>query len=169
MDDDPISLISSDFNPTEPGFQDADIVLLTTDAVFFYAHIPTLLRESSNRFGNLIDEKSIGDDSAHREGTGTYRTGSPMLKLAICDYPSDVMELVLSTVYKRASAEILAPSIATLQKSFTALASLGYCPRNMLTPGSELFTRALETAEIDPLPVYALAAQHSLEPLAVAV
>ncbi|KAG8763659.1 hypothetical protein FRC12_008466 [Ceratobasidium sp. 428] len=168
MDDDPISLISSDFNLTEPGFQDADIVLLTTDAVFFYAHTPTLLRDSSNRFGNLIDEKSIGD-SAHREGTGTYRTGSPMLKLAICDYPSDVLELVLSAVYKRTSAEILATSITTLQRSFAALVSLGYCPKDMLTPGSELFTRSLETAEIDPLPVYALAAQHSLEPLAVAV
>ncbi|KAG8762533.1 hypothetical protein FRC12_008973 [Ceratobasidium sp. 428] len=169
MDDDPISLISSDFNPTEPGFQDADLVLLTTDAVFFYAHTSTLLQESSNRFGNLIHEKSTGHDLVHSEGAGTHIAESPLLKIAICDYSSDVLELVLSAVYKRTSAEILAPSITTLQKSFTALVSLGYCPKDMLTPGSELFTRSLETAEIDPLPVYALAAQHSLEPLAVAV
>ncbi|KAG8718410.1 hypothetical protein FRC08_005312 [Ceratobasidium sp. 394] len=166
MDDEPIALLSSRFNPTEPGFQEADLVLLTTDAVFFYAHTSELLRQSSNYFGNLIAEERISKgDSTQCTSRGTYIIDPPELKLV--DYSSDVLELVLDAVYKR-STESLAPSIATLRDAIAALVSLGYCPKDMVVPGSELFVRSLEAAETEPLQVYALAAQHSLELLAVA-
>ncbi|KAG9094820.1 hypothetical protein FRC07_011251, partial [Ceratobasidium sp. 392] len=123
MDDDPIALISSNFNPTEPGFQDADLVLLTTDAVFFYAHTAVLLKDSSNNFGNMIAAQPVDEPSLTRSVRSEAPSDDPpKLKLVICDYSSEILELVLNTVYKYRT-ESLAPSTATLQGALAALVS----------------------------------------------
>jgi hypothetical protein len=166
MDDEPMASVSSYFHIDEPGFHDADLVLLATDAVFFYAHCSTLLKQSSNRFGNLIVERSDYRDDSKATVGQKKRTSS--LRVVATDFQSDILELVLVVVYGF-SVESLSVSTGTLLGAIPALLSLGYTLRDMIAPGSELFSAFLKAAEADSLSIYATAAQYSLELLAAAV
>ncbi|KAF8598923.1 hypothetical protein BDV93DRAFT_592542, partial [Ceratobasidium sp. AG-I] len=148
MDEEPIATVSSHFHPDEPNMQDADIILLATDAVFFYTHRAKLLLKSSNSFGGLITPED------------------PPLEIAMPNCRSEVLNVVLFAVYEL-PMQLCDPSLEALREVIPALTSLGYDIRVIAAPDSELFRLLLEAAEGDPLSLYAVAAQHSFEELAV--
>ncbi|QRV93280.1 hypothetical protein RhiJN_21298 [Ceratobasidium sp. AG-Ba] len=169
MDDEPIASISQRFHAEEPEFRDADLVFLTTDSVFFYAHTSVLLQESCNRFGGLIPVTVAPDDDLESLEPGVRQdNGAPEVRLVISDYSSTILEIVLSAIYKT-NAEWLDPSSESLQEAITALHALGCDPNNMTSPGSLLFLCSLRAAEREPLIIFAIAAEHRCEDLAVAV
>ncbi|KAG9098597.1 hypothetical protein FRC07_010609, partial [Ceratobasidium sp. 392] len=49
-------LVSTRFNPEEYDMLDTDLILVSQDEVYFYAHRATLLRDSSNDFASLLPE-----------------------------------------------------------------------------------------------------------------
>lgn len=89
-------------------------------------------------------------------------------KLVVVGIPSDVFNVVLLAIYQLSIQEY-APPNDTLRAVIPALASLGYDPGVIAYPRSELYGLLLKAAAADPLPMYAVAAQHSFEPLAVSI
>ncbi|KAG9099124.1 hypothetical protein FS749_002084 [Ceratobasidium sp. UAMH 11750] len=61
----PLVSVSTRFNPEKKDIQDADVVLITEDRVYFYAHREILLGRSSNNFGSLFD---VSDELAQQMG-----------------------------------------------------------------------------------------------------
>lgn len=158
--------VSSRFNPGELDIMDADVVLFTTDNVFFYVHSAKILRESKDRFGGLVPE-NMGAQTALGELNVDLASGIPPTLLPV-PYLSDVLNIVLHLVYGF-SFQTYQPSLQVLHAVIPALQELGYAPHAFLTPNSEMFNLMVQAAAVDPLSTYALAAQYALEPLAVAV
>ncbi|KAF8598921.1 hypothetical protein BDV93DRAFT_450177 [Ceratobasidium sp. AG-I] len=150
--------VSSRFHPDQPDMKDADLSLLATDAVFFYAHRAVLLRRSSNNFGGLVTSEHVVSQ------TGSQIRSSP--DLILTNYRPEVLQVVLLALYELPMS-LCDPSFETLCAVITALATLGYDLQSIAPPQSELFKLFLEAAEGDPLSIYAIAAQHSFEELAI--
>ncbi|KDN46921.1 hypothetical protein RSAG8_03998, partial [Rhizoctonia solani AG-8 WAC10335] len=167
IDSHPVS-ISSRFNLEAWDMQDANVLLLTPDQVFFYAHLSILLQSSSNFFGDLL-----GDNVAYNSHE-EVDVSQPMSDLSLeprlvpVNISSDVLNIVLLALYQFPIQEF-APSSKALREVIPTLTSLGYNPSVIAYPRSELYGLLLRSAAADPLPMYAAAAQCSFESLAVAV
>ncbi|CAE6536762.1 unnamed protein product [Rhizoctonia solani] len=160
--------ISTRFNLESPDIEDSDLVLVATDNVYFYAHRSILLLDSSNRFGSLIP---LGSDETEAQGADFTAVPSETAgahTFITTDYASDVLNVVLHSVYKFAVGGYR-PSPSTLQEATHALSFLGYNLSYIYAPHSELFMLFLQAGVAEPLEMYALAAQYALEDLAVAV
>ncbi|KAG8732686.1 hypothetical protein FRC11_011581, partial [Ceratobasidium sp. 423] len=160
--------ISTRFNIESPDIQDSDLVLVTTDNVYFYAHKRILLLDSANRFGSLIPLNA--DETESQDGGPTAMSSEPAgaHTFITTDYPSDVLNVVLHAIYKFA-VEGYRPPPRTLRAATHALSSLGYSLSYIYSPHSELFMLFIQAGVAEPLEMYALAAQYALEALAVAV
>ncbi|KAH7338301.1 hypothetical protein B0J17DRAFT_661914 [Rhizoctonia solani] len=167
----PVS-ISSRFNLDSWDLQDADVLFLTPDQVFFYAHRSVLLQHSSNSFGGLLVDDATYD--AHEEidvsqpMSDSDSDSSLEPRLVPVNITSDILNVVLLALYQL-PIQGFAPSNETLREVVPTLASLGYDPSVIVYPRSELHALLLRSAAADPLPMYAAAAQCSFESLAVAV
>ncbi|KAJ1308695.1 hypothetical protein OPQ81_004386 [Rhizoctonia solani] len=161
--------ISTRFHTGERDIQDADIVLFSTDNVFFYSHRSTLLRESANQFGGLLAENDSMDEEidVSKPMNGLDLT-APTPTLVVIPYPADVLNVVLHLIYGF-PVQRYQPSGSVLRQVLPALVALGYNLSAFVTPHSELFLLLIQAAASDPLPMYALAAQYSLEQLAVSI
>ncbi|KAJ1308078.1 hypothetical protein OPQ81_002143 [Rhizoctonia solani] len=161
--------ISTRFNLDSPDIQDSDMVLVSTDNVYFYAHKSILLLDSSNRFGSLIPLSADGTESRGGDSPTTLSLGLAGAHTFITtDYSSDVLNVVLHAIYKFAVGGYR-PSPTTLRAATNALSLLGYDLNFVYAPHSELFMLFLQAGVAEPLEMYALAAQYALEDLAVAV
>ncbi|KAJ1305179.1 hypothetical protein OPQ81_000210 [Rhizoctonia solani] len=168
----PVS-VSSRFNLGSWDMRDADVLLLTSDRVFFYAHRSVLLQYSSNYFGGLLVEDDTSFDTCEEVDVTQPMSDSDSLlniepKLVVVDIPSEAFNVVLLTLYRFPIQEFV-PSNKTLHQVVPALASLGYDPSVIAYPRSELYGLLLKSAAADPLPMYAVAAHYSFESLAVSV
>ncbi|KAG8743955.1 hypothetical protein FRC10_011029 [Ceratobasidium sp. 414] len=166
--DDALVSISTRFHLGERDMQDADLVFFATDNVFFYAHRSILIRESSNRFGGLIAEAN--DDPMEEVDVSEPMAGldlgaSP--SLIVVPYPADVLNVLLHVIYGF-PVQRYQPPAPVLRAVLPALQALGYNVHAFVTPHSELFMLFVQAAAVDPLPIYALAAQYAIESLAVA-
>ena len=83
-------------------------------------------------------------------------------------HPAAVLNVVLHVVYNISCAHYN-PDITTLMDAIDALAVYGLPPKRYVTPASPLYTLILSRAPISPILVYATAAAHNLNDLAVAV
>ncbi|CAE6420065.1 unnamed protein product [Rhizoctonia solani] len=167
IDSHPVS-ISSRFNLEAWDMQDADVLFLTTDQVFFYTHRSVLLRSSSNFFGGLLV-----DDNTHnaREEVDVSQPMSDLSlepKVVPVNISSSVLNLVLLALYEF-PIQKFAPSNESLREVLLTLTNLGYDPSFIAYPRSELYGLLLKSAAADPLRMYAAAAQCSFESLAVSV
>ena len=158
VEDEPLASVASRFHPDEPDMKDADLVLLATDAVFFYAHRAVLLHKSSNNFGGLVTPEHV----VPLIGPHTHS----LPEAIVTNYRPEVLNVILLAVYEL-PMRLCDPSLETLREVAPALVTLGYDLRSIAAPCSELFRLLLEAAEGDPLSLYAVAAQHSFEELAV--
>lgn len=127
-----------------------DIVLLSSDNVFFYVHSHLLLAASENAFNNLLPPASKHQDSI----------------LSVPEH-STVLNILLHTIYD-ISCIHYSPSLPTITTAVNCLPIYGVLPKTHIAPSTPLYTLLISQAPLDPLEVYALAASLDLYDLAVA-
>ncbi|GLB33748.1 hypothetical protein LshimejAT787_0106320 [Lyophyllum shimeji] len=136
----------SNLQPVEP-----DVVLLSSDSVFFYVHSHLLLGASDNGFHSLLPPPpaSKGEDS-------------------ILNVPetSTVLNIILHTIYDMSCAHYT-PSFSHLCTAVRRLSFYGIHPESRILPAAPLYTVLLSQAPLYPLELYTLAAAFNLYDLAV--
>ncbi|CAE7200384.1 unnamed protein product [Rhizoctonia solani] len=164
--------ISSRFNLDSRDIQDADVLFLTPDQVFFYAHQSVLLQYSSNYFGGLLVDNTMYEADEEIDVSQPMSDSDSLLsvepKLVVVNISSDILNVVILSLYQLPIQEFT-PSNDTLRAVIPALRSLGYDPSVIAYPRSELYGLLLRSAAADPFSMYAAAAQCSFESLAVSV
>lgn len=148
--------VSTAFYPladTFPGHK-ADIVILSSDTVFFYVHAIRLLNASSNAFNSLLS--SDPPNSQEPEGT---------LQVVPVPEASPVINILLHAIYEIPSTTYR-PSDEVLIASVDALPTYGISLQRYLVPSSALFRLLLERGQNAPLAFYSLAGRHDLYDLA---
>lgn len=130
-----------------------DLIILSSDSVFFYVHSSRLLAASDNGFNShlpISPKKSPNDPD-------------PILNLP---ESSAVINILLHTIYGM-SCSRYAPSLADLSIAVASLKNYGLRIDTFLSSGSPLATAVLSHAPTQPLEVYALASSYNLHDIAI--
>ncbi|KAG0709570.1 hypothetical protein DFH29DRAFT_992984 [Suillus ampliporus] len=130
-----------------------DLVLLSSDSVFFYVHAHVLLGVSENRFGGLLPPSS-------------KVTAGHLGPVLVVPESSTILNIVLHAVYDMACSHY-SPSFESLAEALSALASYGVSVKRHAGPSTPLHSLLLSHAPLHPLELYTLAATHDLYDLAV--
>ncbi|KAI0791651.1 hypothetical protein BC629DRAFT_1593236 [Irpex lacteus] len=130
-----------------------NVVLVSSDEIFFLVHYHRLVSASSNSFGGLL--------AASMDPSG----GDP-LTFAVPE-PSDILNVVLHCIYNL-SCDNYHPTFEGLSASLPSLEKYGLALPDYLARGTPLYNTILNFAPFRPLETYTLAASHALEDLAVA-
>ncbi|KAL1680241.1 hypothetical protein EV122DRAFT_183075, partial [Schizophyllum commune] len=130
-----------------------DVVLVSTDGVYFYVNRALLATASANYFAALLPPAGRSPD------------GFP---LARSQDASDVLNIVLHAVYDMSPARY-APPVTTLLAALDRLPAYGMLPAQHVVPPRALYAVLLAQAPLAPLAVYTAAARYGLNDLAVAV
>ena len=138
----------ADINTNPP-----NIILLSSDSVFFYLHSNVLLGASSNGFNGLIP---YHPDQCPREAGSL---------ITVAEH-STVLNIILHTVYDM-SCSHYAPSFESLSSAVAALPKYGISVQQFIVPSTPLYTLLLSYAPLHPIEVYALAAKYDAYDLAV--
>ncbi|KAI0711068.1 hypothetical protein C8T65DRAFT_695507 [Cerioporus squamosus] len=134
-----------------------DLILLSSDGVFFYVHTTQVLSMSRNRFGNLVPPTPAKTKLIDDLG--------PVIALP---ENATVLNVVLHAMYELSCAHYR-PAIDTLVAAVDAMADYGLSPKQHIAPSSPLYSLILSQAPMQPIVAYALAAAHDLYDLAVPV
>ena len=124
-----------------------DVILLTTDNVYFYVHSPRLLQHSNNSFGGLLTDIS-----------------TPLLIVET----SEVANLAFHALYGLDPSSYV-PIPAVLLRAFNMLILYGIEPSLVLVPNGPFYNAVVGLGAKHPLQTYSLAASFKLEALAVEV
>ncbi|OCH91250.1 hypothetical protein OBBRIDRAFT_887141 [Obba rivulosa] len=148
--------VSTAFNPlslldTLP----PDLILVSSDSVFFYLHRQRILNASTNSFYGLLSPERLKE-----AGVGT-----PLYALT---EPAEVVNIIMHTIYNM-SCTHYGPSFATVSAAVEALGRYGIPVQRYAAPPLPLYTLVLSHARTHPIDAYSLAAAHNLETLAVAI
>lgn len=130
-----------------------DVVLVSTDGVYFYVNRALLATASANYFAALLPPTDRSPD------------GFP---LARSQDASDVLNIILHAVYDMSPARY-APPVTTLLAALDRLPVYGMLPAQHVVPPRALYAVLLAQAPLAPLAVYTAAARYGLNDLAVAV
>jgi hypothetical protein len=131
----------------------ADTVLVSADAVVFFAHAHRLLAASTNGFGGLL-----------------FVLGARPIDVAA---HSSALNIAAHAMYDLPFAQF-SPPFDDLRGALGVLALVGalgcgaLAPAGVLTPDGALYAALLAQAPLRPLDVYALAGAHKLAALATA-
>lgn len=137
-----------------------DLVLLSTDCVFFYVHFQRLLAASDNGFNRLLL-------TPRRETFGNDENATvPSDMIISLPEPSAVLNVILHAIYDLSCAQY-SPSFDVLSAAVEALKVYGVSLPKVLSPPSPLHNILLAHAPTSPLELYALAGSHDLYDLAV--
>ncbi|THH05708.1 hypothetical protein EW145_g4600 [Phellinidium pouzarii] len=128
-----------------------DLIIVSSDSVFFYVQSQRLLSASDNEFNSHLPIK--------RE----LLESDPILTLP---ESSSVLNIVLHTIYNM-SCSHYSPSLADLSAAITALKVYGVPLQTSLAPGTPLSTTLLSYAPTNPLELYAIASAYGLHEIAV--
>lgn len=131
-----------------------DLTLISSDATIFFVHIAALLAKSSNGFGSLLRPECLR----------LYAT-NPRKPLAVAN-AATVLNLVLHVVYDLSHL----PHNLGLRDLITAvdaLAFYGVSLQDHARHGTPLFQLLASHMVAAPIDVYALAASHDLQDMAV--
>jgi len=147
-----ISVSSSFFPGAGLDIDPPDLIILTSDLVFFYVHSTRLRTASDNDFNMLLAEPSL----------------KKVDNMALINVPesSTVINIVLHAIYNISCAQY-APSLSDLSAAVAALVTYGLSKQTYLTTSSPLYTILLTRAPLAPLEVYTLAGEYDLYELAV--
>jgi hypothetical protein len=129
-----------------------DIILLSSDSVFFYVHSHMLLAASDNGFMGLLPAPP--PSQANQE-----------ICIAVPD-GSVTLNIILHAIYDMSCAQY-SPSFEVLSYSVNRLQMYGVQPKARVAPSRPLFSILLSYAPLFPLDLFALAASHDLFDLAV--
>ncbi|KAJ8482236.1 hypothetical protein ONZ51_g5499 [Trametes cubensis] len=134
-----------------------DLILLSSDGVFFYVHTTRVLSASRNHFNDLVPPKPT--KATLRDDLGP---------VVVLPDAATVLNVVMHTVYD-ISPTHYRPSLDTLVAAVDAMAIYGLSPKQYIAPSTPLYSMILSQAPVQPIVVYALAATHDLYDLAVPV
>ncbi|KAF9569051.1 hypothetical protein CPC08DRAFT_702169 [Agrocybe pediades] len=130
-----------------------DVVLQSSDNVFFYVHSHALLGVSQNGFrGRLPPPPS-----------SSTKTQDPVIPIP---ENSTVLNVILHAVYDMSCAHY-SPSFPCLVTAVNRLPVYGISTKLCISPSTPLFSLLLSHAPLYPIELYALAASHDLYDLAV--
>ncbi|KAL0955580.1 hypothetical protein HGRIS_001817 [Hohenbuehelia grisea] len=152
-----------------------DLVLLSTDLVFFYVHEPVLLAASNNKFSSLLPMET----AQSRLNSSPAPTEDELIQLLVVPEPSAVLNVVLHIVYGLSPARH-SPSYTTLAAAVNCMPTYGIALRPLLNPSSKplvgrrtpppspshLYALLVNHAPAHALELYTLAAAHDLPELA---
>ncbi|KDQ64281.1 hypothetical protein JAAARDRAFT_27906 [Jaapia argillacea MUCL 33604] len=130
-----------------------DVVLLSTDVVFFYVHSHKLLGASNNGFNGLLPAAPSDDEDE----------ATPIVHVP---QHSTVLNVILHTIYNMACVHYAHP-LPVLCTAVDALGTYGVTARTYAAPSTPLFQHLLLHAPTNPIELYIFAASHSLHDLAV--
>ncbi|EPQ55607.1 hypothetical protein GLOTRDRAFT_121153 [Gloeophyllum trabeum ATCC 11539] len=140
----------------------SDLILASSDLVFFYVHSHRLLSSSSNKFNGLLGMTD------HGGGAGTHAfdnvSGIPLVSVP---ESSTVLNVLLHVLYHLPFSHY-SPTTDTLVATISALRTYGAQAKEYVAPGTHMFQMLLLHAPLNPLEIYTLAAAHDLYELAVA-
>ncbi|KAG8701627.1 hypothetical protein FRC09_005234 [Ceratobasidium sp. 395] len=191
--------ISTTFYPGSTEAHDSDLVLASSDGVYFFVHRARLLAGSSNSFGGLLpllpEGKKTGDAmiavftesplaediSIHDPTIDLHSISSiddldfPVVASDPADKPPEVIALPLQSSILNVILHVIyglpmeryAPDLQVLCHALSELVTFGYRLVDLVTPHSEIFHLLVAQSKKYPLVVYALAAGHKIERLAV--
>ncbi|KAJ6595584.1 hypothetical protein DFH09DRAFT_1135045 [Mycena vulgaris] len=128
-----------------------DVLLVSIDSVYFYAHSDVLLATSENWFHGLLPSLTSDGDVPH--------------VLSILD-PSPVLNVILHAIYNL-SCTHYSPPFDTLVAAVESMPQYGIDPKSHISLATPLFTLLLSHAPLFPLALYALAAHYNIFELAV--
>lgn len=124
-----------------------DVILVTTDNVYFYVHSSRLLQHSNNSFGGLLAD--------------------PSTSLSIAE-TSEVANLAFHALYGLDPSSYV-PNLSLLLRAFSMLNMYGIEPSSVLSPNGPFYSAVVGLGAKFPLQTYSLAAKFNLEALAVEV
>lgn len=127
-----------------PEQQSVDTVLKSSDAVFFYVHRHVLDGSSENGFG----------------------AGNVGRSLIAVDDDAVTLNIILHAVYDRPSDKF-SPTVLQLIRAVDRMPIYGMSVPQLVQQTSNLFTLLSSMINPNPLDIYALAAYHSLDALAI--
>lgn len=150
--------LSTAFPPSaeDPTFGIPDVVLLSSDLVYFYVHSGHLLQASTTGFDPLLFQANQEHDCGPI---------APIQLVPIRE-SSHVLNIMLHIIYGWSCAQY-DPSQDDLLRAVDALTTHGVPLQNHAGPGTATFALLLAKGRHAPLEFYTLAAQHGLEALAV--
>ncbi|KAG9317527.1 P-loop containing nucleoside triphosphate hydrolase protein [Chiua virens] len=153
-DDNAIVSVSTTFFPgAQNHVLPPDLVLLSSDSVFFYVHTHILLTASDNNFNSLLPPSS-------KEKPGS------MGPVVLVPETSTVLNIVLHAVYDK-SCSHYSPSFESLVAALHAMTTYGVSLQTHVSSTTSLHGLLLSLAPICPLELYALAASYDLYDLAI--
>ncbi|KAH9062246.1 hypothetical protein EDB87DRAFT_330577 [Lactarius vividus] len=132
-----------------------DLIILSSDSVFFYVHEHKITAASTNGFNSLLPLKEHG----HPEDAGN------ILPLHL---DSIVLNILLHTIYNMSVAHY-APTPNTVISAIESLEEYGLSVKTYLAPATPLYTLFLGTAPQAPIEFYALAGSYDLHHLAIPI
>ncbi len=132
-----------------------DLIVISSDSVFFYVHTDKLLAASNNGFKSHLPLKEQDQPG----GLGN------VLPLHV---DSVVLNILLHTIYNMSAAHY-APTPEALIAAVESLEKYGLSVRTYLAPGSPLYTLFLGTAPQAPIEFYAFAGAYDLHHLAIPI
>ncbi|KAH7919714.1 hypothetical protein BV22DRAFT_1022514 [Leucogyrophana mollusca] len=147
-------LISTAFPPTSPdSFHPSDLILLSSDLVFFHVHRSALQAASTRAF--RISFPSLPPSSSD--------IVEPVISIP---ESSTTLNIILHSIYGQSSFRF-APSFEALSAAVAALLPNELSVREFVALTSPLGALILAHAPLHPIEAYALAAQYDLHDLAV--
>lgn len=156
VEDTVISVSTAFFPGVEHTPAAPDLILMSSDNVFFYVHSHRVLPASNNGFDSKWPPASVA---------GIGEAIPPVVALPEA---SPVINLMLHVVYNLWCSEYVASNEDVIQ-TVDALSKYGVSVRAHICPNTPLYDLILSRAPISPIEMYALAANHDLEELATAI
>ncbi|KAG8852051.1 hypothetical protein FRB96_008969 [Tulasnella sp. 330] len=156
--------------------QPSDVILRTSDGVFFYAHKSVLLGRSTNCFAGLLAPHDHGIHPLHDyissphvpdglHPSSPQEVASQPLQTIYVDEPSPVFNVILHFTYNM-SCERYTPTLETLAFVFASLPKYGL-PRVHTYDRSDIPAALMRYVSVSPLRVYALAAENELDSVCI--
>ena len=150
-----ISVSTTFFPGAELDVLPTDLIILSSDSVFFYVHEHKIIAGSMNGFNSLLPLKERGLP----EDTGN------ILPLHL---DSVVLNILLHTIYNMSAAHY-APTPDAVISAVESLEEHGLEVKTHLAPGTPLYALFLGTAPQTPIQFYAVAGSYDLHHLAIPI
>ncbi len=148
-----ISVSTTFFPGSEFDVSPTDLIIISSDSVFFYVHTHRLLAASTNGFNSLAPLK----EQDHPEGN--------ILPLPL---DSVVLNILLHTIYNMSAAHYAPPPEAVIA-AVESFETYGLSVRTYMAPASPFATLFLCTAPQAPIEFYAFAGAYDLNYLAIPI
>ena len=144
--------------------QAPDVILVSSDSVYFHVHRHRLLRASRNYFNFLLKDPTVEVQS----GDGELLHGEVLAAVCCISETAPLLNVLLHAIYEISCAPYQ-PPLELLSAAIRTMPKYGIDPRLHLAPSTALFSLILARAPIAALEAYALAAEHGAYELAVGV